>query len=417
MEEGIRRHDTNSFDKKGLRDVVVMIETVSDLTAGRLERDDLVEWLRTAITEHLNALGISYLGRNGKPLTLTKDAIRRMHALQRKEIIERERSALAPRLHRLIHHFASGREVDPRRIEPELVPVSSDNETGFLFRLATLLWSVPVSKGFGRRLRFLVRDRFNGKLIGIFALGDPVFNLRARDEWIGWTVEDRKARLAHVMDAYVVGAVPPYSHLLGGKLVCSLIGAREVSEFFASKYDGRRGIISGEVKPSRLALVTVTSALGRSSMYNRLRLPGLVELHRVGTTTGWGHFHVPAHIFHAMRQLLVLDGHKYANGYEYGEGPNWRMRVVREALKRLGMDGDLLRHGIVREVYAMPLAENWRDFLLGKSSECIVKRPPLCDIAEACRERWVIPRAQRRPEYRHWTLEDTLRLFDCIRES
>ncbi len=34
-------------------------------------------------------------------------------------------------------------------------------------------------------MRYLVYDRNNDKLIGIFALTDPVFNLRVRDAWIG----------------------------------------------------------------------------------------------------------------------------------------------------------------------------------------------------------------------------------------
>ncbi|OIQ08182.1 hypothetical protein MOOR_21500 [Moorella thermoacetica] len=380
-----------------------------------MQHSVLEEELRAAIVAHLRILGIKNLGRNGEPPVLTKDAIRAMHAMQRQELLERERSVLSPRLSRLIQHFAEGREIDPKHINPELVPVRAEDKTGLLFRLATLLWSVPVSRGFGRRMRFLVRDRFNGKLIGIFALGDPVFNLRARDSWIGWTVADRKLRLANVMDAYVVGAVPPYSKLLGGKLVCSLIGSAEVADSFAAKYAGRRGVISGQVKSNKLALVTVTSALGRSSLYNRLRLPGLIELVRVGTTQGWGHFHVPGRIFEAMRHLLELYGHPYAKGYKYGNGPNWRMRVVRAALKQLGMDQDLLRHGVTREVYVMPLAQNWREFLQGKTQECTVNRPSVEEIAAACRERWIIPRSQRFPDYVRWTREDTLGLFGLLR--
>lgn len=68
----------------------------------------------------------------------------------------------------------------------------------------------------------------NGCLIGLFALGDPVFNLSARDAWVGWPHGDRCRRLVHVMDAYVVGALPPYSLLIGGKLVAALMGSAEV---------------------------------------------------------------------------------------------------------------------------------------------------------------------------------------------
>jgi len=54
-------------------------------------------------------------------------------------------------------------------------------------------------------------------LIGLFGLGDPVYAIKARDEWIGWDSNAKAARLYHVMDAYVLGAVPPYSRLLGGE--------------------------------------------------------------------------------------------------------------------------------------------------------------------------------------------------------
>ena len=74
-------------------------------------------------------------------------------------------------------------------------------------------------------MRFIVWDDSNGKVLGILAIGDPVFNLRVRDEHIGWSAVDRKARLVNVMDAYVLGALPPYNTLLGGKLVACLLRA------------------------------------------------------------------------------------------------------------------------------------------------------------------------------------------------
>ena len=57
-----------------------------------------------------------------------------------------------------MEHFAEGFEVDPRSINPKLEVVESDKESGDLFRFATTLWSAPVSRGFGRRMRYLVRD-------------------------------------------------------------------------------------------------------------------------------------------------------------------------------------------------------------------------------------------------------------------
>ncbi|MFQ5790851.1 MAG: Druantia anti-phage system protein DruA, partial [Acidobacteriota bacterium] len=344
-------------------------------------RTGLEHELRREVERHITALGLDMNGNNGGR-SVTKDDIRRLHLQQRYANLRTEYQALQPQIPRLTGYFAEGHEVDPRKIYPQLIPVSAaDSEEGRLFRLATTLWSVPVSKGYGRRMRFLVIDRQTGKLIGIFALGDPVFNLRVRDDWIGWSVKQRERRLVNVMDAYVVGAVPPYNQLLGGKLIASLIGSAEVADSFERRYAGSKSIIRKRIRRPKLALVTVTSALGRSSIYNRLRLGAMGELIRIGTTVGYGHFHVSHDLFRRMRDLLRLHGHKYADGYDYGRGPNWRMRVIREALQKVGLDGELLHHGVEREVFAMPIAKNWRDYLIGKTTRLKVERPPADHIS------------------------------------
>ena len=378
-----------------------------------------IKELRADILDHLASLQLPVL-KDGKYERLSKASIRASHAPQRSDIFDLQYKALAPYWEKLIENFANGDEITPSAIDPELVLVSSDEETGYLFRFASLLWSVPVSHGYGRRIRFLVRDRSNGKLIGIFALGDPVFNLQARDKWIGWDVNDRRARLVNVMDAFVVGAVPPYSQLLGGKLVTSLIGSKEVSKIFSSRYGKTKGIISGEEKSAHLSLVMITSALGHSSIYNRLKLYSkvsgaedkpLVELIKIGETVGYGHFHLSNSIFERIRTLLELEDHPYASSYKFGHGPNWRLRVIRVGLKRVGLDEELLRHGIAREIYAMPLAENFQKYLRGEVKNALLHRPPVSDIAQAALERWVLPRSERKLEYKSWQREDLMELI------
>lgn len=66
-----------------------------------------------------------------------------------------------------------------------------------------------------------------------------------RDQWIGWGAEVKASRLYHVMDAYVLGAVPPYSQLLGGKLIALAAASDEVRMVFWDRYLGRPAIISG----------------------------------------------------------------------------------------------------------------------------------------------------------------------------
>ncbi len=284
---------------------------------------ELREHIRVELLAHLALIDLD--PSSAEPDRMyTKELVRARHAAQRVAYRESEQQFLVRYGRSLLSHFADGHEVIPDAIDPQISLVVSDTEDAALFRLATLLWSVPVSRGYGRRLRFLVRDRANGKLLGLFALTDPVFNLKARDIWIGWNADDRRQRLVNVMDAHIVGAVPPYSFLLGGKVTAALMASQEVCDAFATKYNHRSGIISQQCKHAQLLLITVTSALGRSSLYNRLKLPGTVEFVRIGQTTGWGHFHIPQPLFLLMRELLRREGHPYASGHGFGQGPNWR---------------------------------------------------------------------------------------------
>ncbi len=365
---------------------------------------ELRERIRVELLAHLALIGLDPFA-SASEQTYTKDLVRARHAAQRAEFRANEQQFLARRGRTLLSHFAEGHEVVPEAVDPYLSLVLSDTEDADLFRLATLLWSVPVSRGYGRRLRFLVRDRANGKLLGLFALTDPVFNLQARDAWIGWDVHDRKQRLVNVMDAHIVGAVPPYSSLLGGKITAALMTSQDVCDAFAAKYDHRSGIISGQQKHAQLVLLTVTSALGRSSLYNRLKLPGTMEFQRIGQTTGWGHFHIPQPLFLLMRELLRREGHAYASGHQFGQGPNWRFRVAKEAVKHAGLDPHLLRHGICREVYGAPLISNWRECLLGTDAVATVIRPSASTIGMQAVKRWLIPRARNRPDCQQWTRE------------
>jgi hypothetical protein len=375
----------------------------SPLAEPFIVEDPAITQLRIDILAHIESLRLPETNAE----TPDKEIIRFSHAQQRQEVAQHQWQAIGRHVNHLLDHFANGDEVNPERIKPELVPVLSDHWTGNLFRLATLLWSVPVSNGYGRRMRFLVQDQYNGKLIGIFALGDPVFNLGCRDQWIGWDVNDRRDRLVHLMDAYVVGAVPPYNEILGGKLVASLIGSAEVSHAFSQKYGNVTGIISGQNKAAKLMLVTVTSALGRSSLYNRLKLidhneTQLVNFQKIGETRGYGHFQLSNDLFERIRQLLVNENHPYANGHQFGQGPNWRFRVLRVGLKYLGLDEELIRHGIHREVYAMPMASDFKDFLCGRIHESNLLRPSIETISTAALDRWVVPRSNRYQQYQQF---------------
>ncbi|WP_151884162.1 Druantia anti-phage system protein DruA, partial [Pseudomonas putida] len=198
--------------------------------------------LKRKVREHLHTLGFTRTDEGAlRAPGSDKEAIRVLHGAQREERLTASSNFVARAGVKLMQYFASGTEVIPKKISPALERVSSGTWQSDLFRLASLSWSVPVSSGFGRRLRYLVWDQSNGKLMGIIAVGDPVFNLGVRDKFIGWNSHDRGARLVNIMDAYVLGALPPYNTLLCGKLIACLLRSRDLYNDFAHAYGASTG--------------------------------------------------------------------------------------------------------------------------------------------------------------------------------
>lgn len=341
-----------------------------------------------------------------------KDTVRELHRVQREERLAQSADWLKATMPEALPYFADGGEIDPNKIDLSLVRVDPGTFDADLFRLASLTWSVPVSNGYGRRLRYLVWDSHHDRIAGIAALGDPVFNLGVRDSLIGWDAEDRSRRLVNMLDAYVLGAVPPYNFLLGGKAVASLVRSRQVYNDFTRTYGSATGIISGEDKHARLLAVTTSSSMGRSSVYNRLRLNGAEYFSPIGYTLGWGHFHITDDLFAQMRDYLRLIKHPYADRHRFGQGPNWRMRTIRSALRELGVNESVLRHGIQREVFLCTYAVNaLRILKTGKGRPDLSTLEEVGDIARMVRERWMAPRALRRPEFTDWRRDDIRNLI------
>lgn len=366
--------------------------------------------LKRKIRKHLQEIGFQRAPDGTLlPPNLDKETYRSIHAHQRAVKLADNKDWIAAKSVKLMQYFASGSDIDAQRIRPRLEPAPGGTWQADLFRLAGLYWRIPISEGYGRRLRFLVWDDNNGKLIGLLALGDAVFNLRARDELIGWDHKRRADALVHLMDAYVLGALPPYNILLGGKLIASLARTSDVVEAFDAKYHDTVGVISKKRKKARLVAITTSSALGRSSIYNRLKLNDQFIFEPIGYTSGWGHFHISDALFEELREYLNEVGDPYANGFKFGNGPNWRLRVIRRALDLLGMNPNLIRHGFAREVFFCPVASNAISFLRGDHQRVRYKGLPSVESAsQAALARWVIPRAARVPGYLDWHSEQFL---------
>ena len=366
-----------------------------------------VKQLRSRVIRSLKKQGFKL--RSGllvPPDAQDKEGLRILHheAVQRN--MERSRPGLERHEGRLLSYIATGKEVIPEKIRPKLVLVQPKSEDELLFRYARMHWSIPVSAGYGRRLRFVVYDESNDKLIGIFGLGDPVFGLRPRDSWIGWSHEEKRKRLQCVMDLFVLGAVPPYSSLLCGKLIALLATSQPVLDAFRLKYGGRRSRINQNILDSRLALLTTISALGRSSLYNRLRYEERPVFQGIGFTRGSGEFQFSNGFYNDLREFALEHCKATAKHPSWGAGFRNRRELIRKALPLLGLSQELLYHGVKREIFVAPLAANAKAFLRGDDQELHYHAHEVGDLFEWFRKRWLLPRSNRDTRYRSFSPSD-----------
>ena len=348
-----------------------------------------IDTLRADILAHLESIGI------GKDKSPSKDQLRAIQDAHRREVMSTLVSRLGlSRLETSLSYIADGEDVDPTAISPYLVKAHADTWQSDLFQTAfASVWSVAAAPGWGRAQRYLVMDRQNKKLIGLFGLCDPARAISARESYIGWDWDQRKDRRVHILSAYIVGAVPPYSMLLGGKLVASLLASREVSDAWIDQYE------------IPVVLITITSALGRSSIYNRCRLVQdgrrVVDLIHVGSTKGYGDFHLSSDILRRLRPLAA-DDMSAASG--------WKIRIMSKAGRKLGLP-DLAYHGVQRPMYVLPLIRDVQAYLRGEHDRVEYTTLSVDEISRLALDRWVIPRSIRKPEWKDFkasTLQDKL---------
>lgn len=373
-----------------------------------------VEEIRSLIFSELMSLGFQ-LNDKGDILVsfASKEDAKRLHRPAREEFLGRNLEWIKCNFRKYGDYFANGEEVIPRQINPVLIQLQ-ENWQSDLFRLARFYWSIPYSHGFGRRLRFLILDTSNGKLIGIFGMQSPPITFPVRDKLFEYPSEQKEILVNQTMDIFTLGALPPYNRLLGSKLVAMAVCSNEVRNAYRLLYGGRVTEMKKRVLPAHLVALTTTSAFGRSSIYNRLKYKGALLAESLGFTNGYGNFHLQR-LYPLFKNYLESIGVDTKGGY--GTGPKRSWQLIRLALDRLGISSDLLKHGVEREAFLFRLVDNLEEFMSGKSERPLYKNLPFEDLAAYWRERYLLPRSERIDGWHDWDKQEILKDITTLTET
>lgn len=132
------------------------------------------------------------------------------------------------------------------------------------------------------------------------------------------------------------------------------------------------------------------SALGRSSIYNRVQYIDRQLFVHLGFTRGSGEFHFANGDYQCLYRYAIRYCEATERKRQWGNGFRNRREVIRKCLSRLSLPRAWLRHGIEREVFAVPLARNTRQFLRGEHSKLLWYGYPADELFAFFRERFTV---------------------------
>ena len=124
----------------------------------------------------------------------------------------------------------------------------------------------------GRNVKFYVKDKSSGKVLGLICLGSDVTSLGVRDELIGWSKENKfkDGKLNHTAIGTTICCVQPLGfNMLGGKLVAQMVTSKVVRDTWKKLYG------------QTLVGISTTALYGIHSMYN-----GIPQWKTLGETKG-----------------------------------------------------------------------------------------------------------------------------------
>ena len=267
-------------------------------------------------------------------------------------------------------------------LEP-IVEHTNDNRNWTLLRQS--ISSMEFVANPGRNVKFFVKDKKTDKYLGVICLGSDVVSIKVRDEFIGWTKENKldDGKLNHTAIGTSIIATQPLGYnFLGGKLISALVTCSTVRDKWKELYD------------QTLVGITTTALYGVHSQYN-----GIPHWKTLGETAGQINLKPDDDVYLIWNQWLKdnhpEEHHKAVNA----TGP--KNNVINRIFRYLEMKAKHYQHGFKRGVYFANIYDNGKDYFTNKieDKDLVMKEKYKLDYDRIIN--WWKPKAIRRYEKLH----------------
>ena len=274
-------------------------------------------------------------------------------------------------------------------MEP-IVEYTQDNAKWTLLRQG--ISSMEFVANPGRNIKFYVKDKVSNKYLGVICMGSDVTSLGSRDEYIGWTKDNKfkDGKLNHTAIGTSIIATQPLGYnFLGGKLVSALVTCSTIRDKWQEMYN------------ETLVGATTTALYGIHSQYN-----GIPHWKTLGETKGKISIKPDDSAYDVWHQWLKDNKtEKYEKLVELR--PNGqpqtgiKQKIIQMIYQELGIKRAKYEHGFKRGAYYADIYENGRPFLRNEinEDELVMKEKYKLDYDRIIN--WWKPKAIRRYEKLH----------------
>ena len=224
-----------------------------------------------------------------------------------------------------------------------------------------LIHTMEFTANPGRNLKFYLKDKVTGKILGIVCMGSDVTSLGARDNYIGWTKENKfkDGKLKYTSIGTTICCAQPLGfNFLGGKLVACFVTSSVVRDAWKETYG------------QTLVGTSTTSLYGIHSMYNSIPLwktlgesKGRIALKPDDATYDvWHQWLKENQRDEYLRQTTQKEG-------VAGPPTGVKQKTINMIFKAVGVKGSDYQHGFKRGIFYADIYENGREFLRGEIEE------------------------------------------------
>jgi len=222
----------------------------------------------------------------------------------------------------------------------------------------------------GRQIYILVSDEITHKYLGILSLTSDYLSLAERDEFIGWTKDQRisNCKLNYIINISTCVPLQPFGfNFTGGKLLTKLVFSQEIQDIFKEKYN------------HKLLGITTTSLYGKSIQYDRLK-----EIKLIGFTKGNSVYKYPTEFIQKCKKYL----HDY-----YNYSLNKKLYIISNTLQKLELPKDEFMKSNPKGIYFGFTYPDSKDFLCDKIDNIKeIKLKSINEIFDEWLNRWAIQR-------------------------